>query len=395
MNRKLIDKNNYGVLYWITGLPGAGKTTIGNALYYYLKKIEDNVVILDGDILKEIVGSNLGYSADERHERAIRYSRLCKALTDQGIDVVCCTVAMFEDIRLWNRENNKLYVEIFLDVPSEVLVNRDQKGMYTKQKQGLFKNLPGIDMDVELPRNPDIVLNTDGSISVSECVNTIINYDINYQAVNNRDVKYWNDFYASNPSLNEASLFAKSIVKYLEKGKSLIDLGCGNGRDSIFFCEMGLNVTAIDASSQAIGTLESKCKELKNLLCVCDDFVKLNALYQKQYHYCYSRFSIHAINDSQQKELIKNVASALKDNGLFFIEVRSIHDELYGQGQCVARNAFIFNDHYRRFIVKNELEAELNKVGLNIIYSEEATGFAPFENADPMIIRVVAQKSSS
>lgn len=127
MNVDKLKQKPYGVLYWITGLPGAGKTTIGNALYYRLKEQGNNIAILDGDILKGIVGNELGYTTEDRHERGVRYSKLCKALTDQGIDVVCCTVAMFEDIRAWNRENNKLYVEVFLDVSLEVLQARDQK----------------------------------------------------------------------------------------------------------------------------------------------------------------------------------------------------------------------------------------------------------------------------
>lgn len=59
-----------GILYWITGLSGAGKTTVGNALYYELRKYKDNVVILDGDILKRLVGDSLGYSKEDRKKRA-------------------------------------------------------------------------------------------------------------------------------------------------------------------------------------------------------------------------------------------------------------------------------------------------------------------------------------
>ena len=88
-----------GTLYWITGLSGAGKTTIGNALYYRLKQNLDKLVILDGDILKKIVGDSLGYSKDDRKKRAYCYSNLCKILTDQGISVVICTIAMYDEVR--------------------------------------------------------------------------------------------------------------------------------------------------------------------------------------------------------------------------------------------------------------------------------------------------------
>ena len=110
-----------GILYWITGLSGAGKTTIGNRLYYEMKKSRDNVVLLDGDILKEIVDENVGYSDEQRRKRAMKYAKICRMLTDQNIYVICCTVAMYDEVRQWNRENNKRYVEVFLDVPVEVL----------------------------------------------------------------------------------------------------------------------------------------------------------------------------------------------------------------------------------------------------------------------------------
>ena len=69
-----------GVLYWITGLSGAGKTTIGNRLFYELRKTRDNVVLLDGDIMRKIVGDHLGFSEEDRRKRAIKYAMLCKML---------------------------------------------------------------------------------------------------------------------------------------------------------------------------------------------------------------------------------------------------------------------------------------------------------------------------
>ena len=106
-----------GILYWITGLSGSGKTTVGNRLYYELRQDKDNVVLLDGDLLKSIVGDELGYSESDRRKRAFKYAKICKMLTDQGIIVICCTIAMYDEVRDWNRKNNKAYVEVFLDVP--------------------------------------------------------------------------------------------------------------------------------------------------------------------------------------------------------------------------------------------------------------------------------------
>lgn len=163
-----------GALFWITGLAGSGKTTIGNYLYYKLKTHTDRVVILDGDVLKSIVDSNVGYSSEERKKRAYKYSALCKALTDQGLIVICCTIAMFEEVRQRNRQMIKNYIEVFLDVPFEILAERDKKGMYTRAVNGEQKNLAGVNLEVEYPQNPDVVLKNDGTIPVKKSVEIIL-----------------------------------------------------------------------------------------------------------------------------------------------------------------------------------------------------------------------------
>ena len=161
-------------LYWITGLSGAGKSTIGTLFYHYLYKLKKNVVYLDGDLLREIFISDQQYSQDERKILAKRYSRLCKLLTDQGIHVVISTISMFHEIREWNRENIKNYYEIYIKVPIEVLVARDQKNLYSLALQGKVKNVIGIDVEAEEPINPDVIINNDGSSTPEELMNELI-----------------------------------------------------------------------------------------------------------------------------------------------------------------------------------------------------------------------------
>ena len=188
-----------GVLYWITGLSGAGKTTIGNKLYYTLKEKHDNVILLDGDVLKKIFSDTVGYSNEARRIRANQYARLCKILTDQGLIVICCTIAMFDEVRAWNRKNNKAYVEVFLDVPMEVIKERDQKGMYSRYAKGNFSEIAGLDVEIELPKNPDIIIKNDGTKSVWECVEMIMNHQIKCSDDFDRDTEYWNGFYQGKP----------------------------------------------------------------------------------------------------------------------------------------------------------------------------------------------------
>lgn len=246
-----------GILYWITGLSGAGKTTIGNALYYELKKKNNNLVILDGDILKKLVGDSLGYSKEDRKKRAYYYSNLCKTLTDQGISVIICTIAMYDEVREWNRKHIERYVEVFLKVDKKVLIQRDRKGLYSGQASGKVREVAGMDLEVEFPKKPDIVIENDGTKSVDECVEQIVHYSPKVQDTFNRDVAYWNHFYEKViKEIQEPSDFARFVLHYLQSGKRLMDIGCGNGRDSLYFARNQILVTGVDASETAINQLQ-------------------------------------------------------------------------------------------------------------------------------------------
>ena len=107
--------------------------------------------------------------------------------------------------------------------------------------------------------------------------------------------------------------------------------------------------------------------------------------------FLYSRFTIHAIDRKGEEKLVKWAASNLKANGLFFVEVRSVKDELYGIGEALGDNAY-FTDHYRRFIILEELHQQFTSNGLDIIYSIESKGLAPYKTQDPVVIRLIAQK---
>jgi len=389
---KNMKEKKEGILYWITGLPGSGKTIIGNKLYYTLKETQDNVVILDGNILKGMFNENVEYSLKSRRERAIRYAKLCKLLTEQGLVVICCTVSMFDEVREWNRRNNKGYVEIFLDVPMEVLEERNPKGLYSKSKEGDISEVTGVDIEVELPQKPDIIIHNDGQMSIRECVQKIMSFDIHYSSDYDRDTEYWNLFYASKTNVQEPSLFAREVIKQMKPSAHIIELGCGNGRDSLFFAENGMNVVAIDASDRAIEDLNNEHGHKDNIMFICDDFCCSKALFVGEFDYCYSRFTIHSITESQETELLKNIYGSLKEGGMLFIEVRSINDDIYGCGEKIARNTYRYNGHFRRFVVKSELEEKIRQIGYDIVYSEEKRDFAPYGDSNPPIIRVFARK---
>ena len=389
-----------GRVYWITGLAGVGKTTLGVALYYKLKEQRNNVIILDGDILKLFVGDKVGYTTEDRLNRARKYSVLCKTLADQGMYVIICTIAMFDEIRLWNRNNINGYIEIFLDVPLNILRQRDKKKLYGAIKRDNANMVVGVDSPAEFPQDPDLRLVTDGSLSVDECVDRILRTSPRFVSDYDRDSTYWNSYYAARKNSElKPSQFARFFmheIPTLAAGKlDLLEIGCGNGRDSLYFLSAGFNVTGIDASEYAVNCLRQRTGAYTNAIFVCDDFVTCKVIYQRQFDYIYSRFTLHAINAKQQTELFGNIAGALKQDGQLFIEARTIHDELYGRGKQVAEHAFIFNDHYRRFVDKDAVADELCDLGFTITYLTESKGFSKTDSSDPTLMRLVATYTKS
>ena len=105
-----------GTVYFFTGLAGAGKTTIGGLFYRRLKATKPNVVLLDGDQIRPVFCEDTGYTHEDRLRRAWRIFRVCQMLAEQGIDVVCCSIAMYADVRQWNRQNIANYKEIYIKV---------------------------------------------------------------------------------------------------------------------------------------------------------------------------------------------------------------------------------------------------------------------------------------
>lgn len=153
-----------GCLLWITGFPGAGKTTIGRAVHAELKRRCDNVVLVDGDVVRQVCGNDLGYTPPERLQNAYRIARLCAMLTGQGMHVVCCTVSLHHEIHRFNREHNPRYSEVWVRADNATLRQRDQKGLYSaKRDDGASVDLVGVDHPGEPPEHPHVTLDNSGS----------------------------------------------------------------------------------------------------------------------------------------------------------------------------------------------------------------------------------------
>ena len=168
--------NKPGSVFWITGLAGSGKTSVGLEYFKFLKKNQSNTVFIDGDILREVLDQQGGISMNERKKLSINYSKLCRMLSEQGINVVCCTISMFDSVREWNRKNINDYHEIYLKVPVEVLHQRDKKGLYSGAMRGEIKNVVGVDIGFEEPKAPNLIINNRGDMSIEDILNCMKKY---------------------------------------------------------------------------------------------------------------------------------------------------------------------------------------------------------------------------
>lgn len=167
--------NKKGKLIWITGLSGAGKSTIGLMVHKLLREKIDNVVLIDGDVIREILGNDLGHCIEDRKKNAFRISKMCQFLVDQNINVVCSTMSLFKEIHEFNRENIDNYFDVFLDVDIDTLIKRDSKSIYSRAKSGELKNIIGIDLPYDRPIDPFMIIeNKNFAVSIEDKASMIL-----------------------------------------------------------------------------------------------------------------------------------------------------------------------------------------------------------------------------
>ena len=162
-------------VFWITGLSGAGKTTISLLLKERLMEMGIAPILVDGDAFREILGDRFGYSDEERFYLAQCYGRFCKNLSDQNHTVICATISMFDSVREWNRKNIKNYFEIYLKTTPDILKERDPKGLYRNVGSTTRGHLVGNNAEFfEEPRNPDLTFSACNNESPELIVSSIL-----------------------------------------------------------------------------------------------------------------------------------------------------------------------------------------------------------------------------
>lgn len=212
------------------------------------------------------------------------------------------------------------------------------------------------------------------------------------------DKEYWKEYYSKNFLPTNPSSFAEFVLDYLDEGNSLIELGCGNGRDSLFFYKNKIDVIGVDQVRCEVEFLNENYGD-DSLIFLNDDFTNLenaqlenkSVLAEKDLDYIYSRFTFHSINEKKENRTLDWIENNLNTGGLFLLEARSLKDPMYQKGKSLSETEN-FTDHYRRYMDYNNIIEKLTNRNFEIIFGVEDNDLAVYKDDNPYVIRIIAKK---
>jgi adenylylsulfate kinase len=156
----MIEKKNRGFTLWFTGLPCTGKSTLAELVAKEFMRRGRGVEILDGDVVRNNLTKGLTFSKEDRDKNIRRIGFVCALLSKHGVIAISAAISPYREVRDEVRSKTENFVEIFVDTPLELCIQRDVKGMYKKALAGEMKNFTGISDPYEPPLHPELVIET-------------------------------------------------------------------------------------------------------------------------------------------------------------------------------------------------------------------------------------------
>lgn len=166
-------KKHQGFTIWFTGLPCCGKTTIADQVATLLKKKDYTVERLDGDVVRQGLTNDLGFSKKDRDENIRRVTFVAKMLTRNNVIVLATFVSPYREQRRNARKEIERFVEVYVRCPVEICMKRDVKGMYQRALEGKIKHFTGVDDPYEEPEHPELIVDTDKE-TVEDSINKVL-----------------------------------------------------------------------------------------------------------------------------------------------------------------------------------------------------------------------------
>ncbi|MGB4704997.1 MAG: adenylyl-sulfate kinase [Candidatus Saccharicenans sp.] len=164
-----------GFTVWFTGLPCSGKSAVADRVAEILRAHHLKVERLDGDVVRQSLCRDLGFSREDRNENIRRVTFVAKLLTRNGVAVLTSFISPYREMREQARREIGDFIEVYVKCPLEVCMQRDVKGMYQKALRGEIKEFTGISDPYEEPLNPELVLETDRE-TLEESARRVIEY---------------------------------------------------------------------------------------------------------------------------------------------------------------------------------------------------------------------------
>lgn len=187
IKKNTIRRQKSGLTIFFTGLPSAGKSTLARHLYFQLLEMQDkNITLLDGDIIRQSLSKELGFTKEDRNTNIARIGFVANEITKHNGIAICAAIAPYEEARQKNRlmiSKNGYYVEIYVATPASVCIQRDVKGLYKMAKKGKLKGMTGVDDSYEVPSHPEMIVHTE-NITPKDSIKNIVAYLIERSLIN-------------------------------------------------------------------------------------------------------------------------------------------------------------------------------------------------------------------